>query len=76
MARRSIIPETWATAENLSEQTGIPAKQHYDALVDLFRQPTLWERFVLHCDDRHWAWLAVEVVWVAGLFVGIVYVFS
>jgi hypothetical protein len=36
----------------------------------------LWERFVLHCDDRHWAWLAVEVVWVGGLFVGVVSVFA
>lgn len=76
MARRSIIPETWATAEKMSEQTGLPAQQHYEALVDLFRRPTLWERFVLHCDDRHWAWLVIEVVWVAGLFVAIAFIFS
>ena len=76
MARRSIIPETWATAEKASKQARIPAQQHYEALVDIFRRPTLWERFVLHCDDRHWLWLAIEVVWVGGLFIAIASIFS
>jgi hypothetical protein len=76
MARRSIIPETSATADRSSQETWYPAHQDDSALVDRFRRPTLWERFVLHCDDRHWAWLAVEVVWVGGLFVGVVSVFA
>ena len=71
MARRSIVSETWTKAERLSDVTGIPK----DALVGLYRR-TLWQRFVAHCDDRHWAWLAVEVVWVGGLFVAIAAIFS
>jgi hypothetical protein len=76
MARRSIISETWATAEPLSGQPDTSTRQHYEGLVDMFRRPTLWEQFVLHCDDRHWLWLAIEVVWVGGLFVGITSIFS
>lgn len=71
MGRRSIIPETWATAEMLSKKTGIPTERHYEALVDMFRRPTWWQRLVLPFDRRWWPSLLLEVLLVGALIAGV-----